>query len=44
MRIGLNIVMRTISKIVYETDGWVALRFPAEGLRCEIEIPVRPAP
>jgi two-component sensor histidine kinase len=29
--------------LVYETDGWVALRFPAEGLRCEIEIPVRPA-
>ena len=29
--------------LVYETDGWVAMRFPAEGLRCEIEIPVRPA-
>ena len=28
--------------LVYEADGRVALRFPGQGLRCEIEIPVPP--
>jgi two-component sensor histidine kinase len=28
--------------LVYEADGRVTLRFPGEGLRCEIEIPVPP--
>jgi len=35
--------MRLIEEaLVYEADGWVALRFPGHGLRCEIEIPVPP--
>jgi two-component sensor histidine kinase len=26
--------------LAYEAEGWVQLRFPGEGVRCEIEIPV----
>jgi two-component sensor histidine kinase len=35
--------MRLIEEaLAYETDGTVALRFPGEGLRCEIAIPLGP--
>ena len=30
--------------LAYELDGTVALRFPGEGLRCEIDFPMRPSP
>ena len=28
--------------IVYETEGAVSLQFLAEGIRCEIDIPIAP--
>jgi two-component sensor histidine kinase len=37
--------MRLIEEaLAYEVDGRVALGFPDEGLRCEIEVPVGPPP
>lgn len=37
--------MRLIEEaLAYETDGRVALLFPGNGLRCEIEVPVPPSP
>jgi two-component sensor histidine kinase len=36
--------MRLIEEaLAYEADGRVVVRFPGEGLRCEIEVPVLPA-
>jgi len=28
--------------LAYETDGTVALRFPVDGLRCDIDLPIPP--
>jgi two-component system, chemotaxis family, CheB/CheR fusion protein len=37
--------MRLIEEaLAYELDGTIALRFPGEGLRCEIDLPMRPPP
>jgi two-component sensor histidine kinase len=42
---GRGFGMRLIEEaLAYELDGTVALRFPGEGLRCEIDIPMRPQP
>ena len=34
---GLRLIEEALA---HETEGRVALRFPARGVRCEIEIPV----